>query len=189
MERLITNLTASGAPIFVSELITPDTEQIYGIWGEENLANLDRRTAIWTAWNRICTLRYKGERGDVWSFPFQTLHRGYGDCEDVSFALCSLLRHNDFLSPDEVFVALGTYGRFGDGHAWCVLSEDGKYYVLEATLSAAPNAAVEETSPYFPYRRVNDVYSYELRPGFETIRRNVGRKNRQLKQFYGIEVK
>ncbi|GAI19756.1 unnamed protein product, partial [marine sediment metagenome] len=30
--------------------------------------------------------------------------------------------------------------------------------------------------PYLPYIRATDIYSYELRPGFEIIRRNVGQK-------------
>lgn len=189
MERLITNLTASGAPIFINELITPDTAQICQIWEEYDLIGPTRKDTIWRCWNHICKIRYKGERGDVWAFPFQTLYRRFGDCEDLSFALCSLLRHENFLSADEVFVDIGTYGRFNDGHAWCTIFEDGKYWVLEATLSAAPSATVEEIEPYLPYIRATDIYSYELRPGFKISKRNIGRKNRQLSEFYGIKVK
>jgi len=90
---------------------------------------------------------------DYWSFPAETLTTGYGDCEDVSFLLASILRNR--LSENEVFVTVGTFKNFG--HAWVTLS-DG--LVLEATSSPeAPRRYVaikEKGSPYNPILRFND---------------------------------
>ncbi len=123
----------------------------------------------------------------MWLLPSEAIAKGKSDCEEKAFVLCSLLRASG-LSPDEVFVALGTYGRFGDGHAWCVLFDGGKYWVLEATLSAAPNTIPEQSSPYVAYVLFNDIQDMELRTGFFLSRANAKRKIREIEGFYGIKV-
>lgn len=124
----------------------------------------------------------------MWHTPSEAIKMGKSDCEEKAFVLCSLLRASG-LSPDEVFVALGTYGRFNEGHAWCVLLEDGKYWVLEATLSQAPNAATEQNYPYTAYILFNDIQTMELRTGFFLSRANAKRKVREIEGFYGVKVK
>ncbi len=68
---------------------------------------------------------------EFWQYPPETLAWGYGDCEDTSILLCSLLRN--FVSHDRVRVAVGNAG-FWD-HAWVELDS----YILETSLTAAPD--------------------------------------------------
>ena len=123
----------------------------------------------------------------MWYTPSEAMTMGKSDCEEKAFTLCSLLRASG-LSPDEVFVALGTYGRFNDGHAWCDIFQDGKYWVLEATLSAAPDAATEQSHPYDAYILFNNIHDMELKPGFTFSRANAKRKIREIEGFYGVKV-
>lgn len=64
---------------------------------------------------------------EVWAMPDETLKRGVGDCEDLSFLLCSLLH------------ALGVPARVvfgewrGTGHAWVEASVNGAGGILETT--------------------------------------------------------
>jgi hypothetical protein len=104
---------------------------------------------------------------DYWSFPAETLATGYGDCEDVSNLLASILRHR--LSEDEVFVTVGAFTDFG--HAWVTLSNG---LVLEATSSPeAPRkyvAIMEAGSPYKPLLRFNDKKVVPISQGFRLKR-------------------
>jgi hypothetical protein len=115
---------------------------------------------------------------DFWSFPYETLSLGIGDCEDTSILLCSMLRN--FMNPSEVFVTIGYYGRQDPslGHAWVTIDRMGQKCVLETTLSEAlvSISQVLETSPYFPYHKFNDVLYQEVRSGFV-----LGAKNKDTK--------
>lgn len=78
---------------------------------------------------------------EVWQKPSLTLQRGLGDCEDMSFLLCSLLE------------ALGVRARLvfgtwkGQGHAWVEASVDGVGGILEAT-SGQPFAGFSDPADY-----------------------------------------
>lgn len=85
---------------------------------------------------------------EFWQDPSETLAWGYGDCEDTSILLCSLLR--SFLPPARVNVTIGTLG--GGGHAWVVV--DGQ--ILETTLPSAP-AFPGNYGEYFPSWTFNDI--------------------------------
>lgn len=184
---LTCNLRPLGNRIYIQELITPRTYAIEQL--VPDLQGSTREETIWNCWDWVCrNIKYKSERGDVWHTPSEAITMGKSDCEEKAFTLCSLLRASG-LSPDEVFVALGTYGRFGDGHAWGSIFEGGKYYVLEATLSAAPNTIPEQSSPYVAYVLFNDIQTMELRPGFSLSRANAKRKVREIEGFYGVKVK
>jgi transglutaminase-like putative cysteine protease len=170
----------------LTEFVTPQAYSIEQL--VPGLQGLTKEETIWNCWDWVCrNIKYKSEWPDVWLLPSEAIARGYDDCEEHAFALCSLLRASG-LSPDEVFVALGTYGRFGDGHAWCIILENGKYWVLEATLPAALDAANEEAAPYNAYILFNDVQTIELRTGFVLLKENAERKIRQIEDFYGVKV-
>lgn len=187
MTQLATNLTASGAPIFLNELITPNTKQICDIY--DGLVAPTRGETIWNCWNYVCThIRYKRERGDVWAFPYQTLWQKCGDCEDSSFLLCSLLRHNDLLSVEEVWATLGTYGLLLEGHAWVTVLLDGKRWVMETTLSKAPQEVVAETFPHSPSIYFNDKTCVEL-GSFPVSRSHVNEKMEAIESFWNIKVR
>lgn len=61
--------------------------------------------------------------GDYLQPPDETLERGYGDCEDVSILLVSLLRSEGFDASVDVI----------PGHARVALPWNGSIYVLDAT--------------------------------------------------------
>jgi hypothetical protein len=64
---------------------------------------------------------------DYWQLPEQFEESKKGDCEDFAlWAWRQLLQMN----YDARF-ALGTAGRYGDGHAWVTFAKDGKYFLLE----------------------------------------------------------
>lgn len=184
---LTCNLRPLGNRVYLTEFVTPTTYAIDQL--VLSLQGPTREETIWNCWDWVCrNIKYKSERGDVWHTPSEAITMGKSDCEEKAFTLCSLLRASG-LSPDEVFVSLGTYGRFGDGHAWCTILDGGKYWCLEATLSAAPNAIPEQAHPYDAYILFNDIQTIELRAGFSLSRANAKRKIREIEGFYGIKVK
>lgn len=87
---------------------------------------------------------------DFWSFPAETVACGYGDCEDASFVLASILRNR--LPETEVFVTVGQFG--GMGHAWVTVRD----LVLETTPLPGVKryTASPERHPYIPLLRFND---------------------------------
>jgi transglutaminase-like putative cysteine protease len=170
----------------LTEFVTPQADLIQQI--ASSLQASTKGETIWNCWDWVCrNIKYKSEWPDVWVTPAEAILNGRDDCEEHAFTVCSLLRACG-LSPDEVFVALGTYGRFGDGHSWCVILENGKYWVLEATLPAALDAANEEAAPYNAYILFNDIQTIELRTGFVLLKENAERKIRQIEEFYGVKV-
>jgi len=78
---------------------------------------------------------------EVWAMPSETLKRGLGDCEDLSFLLCSVLH------------ALGVRSRVvfgewkGQGHAWVEAWTDGTGGILEAT-SGQPFTGFADPAAY-----------------------------------------
>jgi len=87
-------------------------------------------------------------RSDVWQTAEQTYRKRGGDCEDTAILLGDWLRSSGF----EARVVLGRLGR--TGHAWVVLSEDGKHYILETTGGAKRYRRIppraEMLTLYFP---------------------------------------
>lgn len=79
---------------------------------------------------------------DFWMVPEETLSIKFGDCEDSTYLLCSLLLASG-ISPFCVRAILGlVYDKNGNilgGHAWpCYLDEGGKWRFLESTLDTIP---------------------------------------------------
>lgn len=77
---------------------------------------------------------YKG-RSDVWQTAKDSLNQTFGDCEDHSIVLADWLIGLGY----DARIALGEVQFPGDkrgGHAWVVLFDKGKEYILEATSKA-----------------------------------------------------
>ncbi|GAJ04854.1 unnamed protein product, partial [marine sediment metagenome] len=107
----------------------------------------------WSLYNWVCqNIDYRRDIGEFWQTPSETL-RGYGDCEDTSILLASLLRNFN-----DAKVALGGYQ--GWGHAW-VVSEEGE--ILECTYTNARR--VPDPQDYCPYCLFNNEEVLELWPG------------------------
>jgi len=64
---------------------------------------------------------------EVWAMPDEVLKRGLGDCEDLSFLLCSILQALGVRAR----VVFGTWQ--GQGHAWVEAGVDGVGGILEST--------------------------------------------------------
>jgi len=106
----------------------------------------------WALYDFVCqNISYRLDAGEFWQVPSETLG-GYGDCEDSSILLTSLLRNFT-----QAHVAVGLYQ--GYGHAWCQL--DGQ--LLETTYTRA--RLVPDPQDYCPYVIFNDQEVIEFWPG------------------------
>ena len=108
----------------------------------------------WSLHDFVCrNIDYRRDIGEFWQTPSETL-RGYGDCEDSSILLTSLIRAGR--SPN-CHVALGNLG--GYGHAWCEYNGQ----ILETTYTSA--RPIPDPQDYCPYCLFNDREVIELWPG------------------------
>ncbi|MBA7506194.1 hypothetical protein ES706_04875 [subsurface metagenome] len=121
----------------------PDVIAIYSQYGPDP----------WGLYDFVCrNISYRRDIGEFWQTPSETL-QGYGDCEDSSLLLCSLLRNFS-----DAHVALGSFQ--GWGHAW-VVNKEGE--ILEATYTNARR--VPDPGSYEPYCLFNESEVIELWPG------------------------
>jgi len=136
----------------------PDVLAVYSQYGPD----------YWSLYDFVCrNIDYRLDVGEMWLTPSETL-LGFGDCEDTSILLASLLRASGY----NCYVALGSLG--GYGHAWCELNGQ----ILETTYTSA--RPVPDPEDYGLYVLFSDREVIELWPGalgevFE-IRRNEGVK-------------
>ncbi len=106
----------------------------------------------WALYDFVCrNISYRSDTGEFWFFPSETL-KGYGDCEDTSILLTSLLRNFT-----DAHVALGSFQ--GYGHAWVV--KDGQIY--ETTYTRA--RVVTDPQDYYAHVLFNEREVVELWPG------------------------
>lgn len=120
----------------------PDVLAVYSQYGPDP----------WGLYDFVCrNISYRRDVGEFWQTPSETL-QGYGDCEDTSMLLCSLLRNFS-----DAHVALGSFQ--GWGHAWVV----NKGEILEATYTRA--RPVPDPQDYCPYCIFNEQEVLELWPG------------------------
>lgn len=112
----------------------------------KNTGDFDKRAMI--IWDHVaCKVTYRNDakeqrEGDFWLFPSEVRTLGYGDCEDGSFLLASLLIGSG-ISPFNVRVVLGElfdqYGGSLGGHCWPMYkNEAGRWCILESTFDRAP---------------------------------------------------
>jgi len=113
----------------------------------------------WALYDFVCrNISYRLDVGEFWQVPSETLRgyyenlEGYGDCEDTSILLASLLRNFT-----QAHVAVGMYR--GYGHAWCQRAGQ----ILETTYTSA--RAVLDPQNYSPYLYFDDQEVIELWPG------------------------
>ena len=98
---------------------------------------------------------------DYWQLPYETLNLTTGDCEDVAFLLCSLVRAAG-VSAENAFVAVGTVD--DGGHAWVIHGSSGAWRSLEPTANGFIDRLFVDLWDFFGlfdrkyYSAFNDVY-------------------------------
>ncbi len=104
----------------------------------------------WALYDWVCqNIDYRRDIGEFWLTPSETL-RGYGDCEDTSILLTSLIR----AGGADCHVALGTLR--GLGHAWVVHRGE----IMETTYTSA--RPVPDPEHYLAYSLFNDQLVVEF---------------------------
>jgi hypothetical protein len=140
----------------IREFVSPaDDVVIKGILGDlavgnglpttKNPGDFDKRAMIiWDHVAKKVEYRFdaKEEHGDFWFFPSEVHTLSYGDCEDGSFLLASLLIGSG-ISPFNVRVVLGELlngkNKSLGGHCWPMYkNEAGRWCILESTFDRAP---------------------------------------------------
>ena len=131
----------------IREFVQPDNPDVLTVYSQYG-------PDYWSLYDFVCrNIDYRRDWGEFWMTPSETL-RGYGDCEDSSILLTSLIRAG---GAPNCYVALGSLG--GYGHAWC--EHNGQ--VLETTYTSA--RPVSNLQDYCPYVIFNDQEVVELWPG------------------------
>jgi len=130
----------------LTDFVQPDNPDVVAIYSQIG-------PDVWNCLDFVCrNISYRRDIREFWQTPSETL-RGYGDCEDSSILLTSLLRN--FTNG---YVVLGSYQ--GLGHAW-VVNEEGE--ILEATYTQARH--VPDAEDYCPYVYFDEQQVIELWPG------------------------
>jgi Bacterial transglutaminase-like cysteine proteinase BTLCP len=100
-----------------------------------------------------------GER-DSWQPPEQFEENKKGDCEDFALWAWRQLLHLNYPAR----FALGSAGRYGEGHAWVTFQKDGKAYLLEPLSSAVglklPRLSIIRYKPKFSISWDGEKVSY-----------------------------
>jgi len=103
--------------------------------------------------------------GDYWQLPYETLNLTTGDCEDVAFLLCSLMRAAG-VSAEDVFVAMGTAD--GGWHAWVIQRTATGWRSLEPTVNGFIERLLVDIFDFFGipdrkyYQASNDLYFEQI---------------------------
>ena len=134
----------------------------------------------WALYDFVCAnISYRTDFGEFWQTPSETL-RGYGDCEDTSNLLTSLLRREGI----NAYTAIGDYQ--GYGHAW--VDRGGQIY--ETTYTRA--RPVPDPEHYIPFVLFDDQDVIELWPGaledIFSLRRSEATKLNLMAEAIGNEV-
>lgn len=131
----------------IREFIQPDNPDVLAVYSQIG-------PDTWALYDFVCrSIDYRRDIGEFWLTPSETL-KGYGDCEDTSILLTSLIRAG---GAPNCYVALGSLE--GYGHAWSAI--DGQ--ILETTFTSA--RVVPNLAQYCPYIYFNDAQVIELWPG------------------------
>ncbi len=131
----------------IREFVQPQNPDVLAIYSEHG-------PDYWALYDVVCrNIDYRRDWGEFWFTPSETL-RGYGDCEDTSILLTSLIRAG---GAADCHVALGSLG--GYGHAWVI----GERQIYETTFTEA--RLVRNPEAYCPYCMFNESEVIELWPG------------------------
>jgi hypothetical protein len=136
----------------------------------------ERARIIWDYVARSVAYRPDAKRahGEFWFFPSEVHTLAYGDCEDGSILLASLLIGSG-ISPFNVRIALGELlageGRSLGGHCWPMYKDEaGHWCILESTFDRAPCSlptADRFTGPgdvrYVPHFCFNNFHLWSIR--------------------------
>lgn len=122
----------------VKKFIQPNAPAVQYLAGElmKGIHKWDLKTVVEVAYNWVAThINYETDKmrwgvTEYWQTPQQTLTpvngKLFGDCEDTSFLLISLLLAMG-VPEDKVRVAIS------DSHAWVEVNINGNWYLLETT--------------------------------------------------------
>ena len=133
------------------DFVQPDNPDVMAVYSEVG-------PDPWALYDWVChNISYRLDFGEFWLTPSETL-RGYGDCEDTSILLTSLIRAG---GAPNCYVALGSLGNSLEnyGHAWCQLNGQ----ILETTFTSA--RVVHNPAQYCPYVLFDNEQVIELWPG------------------------
>jgi hypothetical protein len=133
-----------------NDFVRPDDPIVQAIAAKivEKLGAEDSMTnRLRAAYNFVTSnMRYESDMKqfgyeEVWQYPESTLKRRMGDCEDLSFLLCSL----ELALGVNARMVFGVYK--GEGHAWVWAEADGASGILEST-SGQPFTGFADPADY-----------------------------------------
>ena len=128
------------------EFVQPDNPDVLAAYSQYG-------PDYWALYDFVCrNINYRRDIGEFWQTPPETL-RGYGDCEDTSILLTSLIRAGGM----PAHTVLGSLQ--GYGHAWCEVNGQ----MLETTYISA--RLVPDPQDYKALVAFNDYDVCEAYPG------------------------
>ena len=171
-DRYLVSVRYPGQRHDLREFVQPDNPDVLAVYSQYG-------PDPWALYDFVCkSVSYRLDFGEFWMTPSETL-RGYGDCEDSSILLTSLIRAGG--APD-CYVALGSLG--GYGHAWVLNNNE----ILETTYSSAqfvPNIAAYESMALFNDAEVLELYPGALDDVFSLRRDEVTKLNLMARERVG----
>ncbi len=130
----------------ICSFVQPDNPEVIAVYSQYG-------PGYWSLYDFVCrNINYRRDWGEFFQFPSETL-RGYGDCEDTSILLTSLIR----VGGMPALTVLGSLQ--GYGHAWCEVNGQ----ILETTYTSA--RPVPDPQDYKALAAFNDYDVYEAYPG------------------------
>lgn len=154
----------------VREFVQPNNVDVQAIYQQIG-------ADVWECYRWVCEkigYRFDADSSafpEYWYFPSETIKQKYGDCDDTSILLASLLRNFT-----DAYVVAGTYR--GYGHAWVSTNNQ----ILETTLIEP--IVVDDPWNYRPYVYFNEREVIEIWPGalqeLMGVERNASRKLRLI---------
>lgn len=130
----------------IREFVQPDNPEVLAVCSQYG-------PDYWSLFDFVCrNINYRRDWGEFFQFPSETL-RGYGDCEDTSILLTSLIRAGGM----PAHTVLGNYQ--GYGHSW--VAENG--FIYETTYTRA--RPVPDPQDYCPYVLFDNEQVIELWSG------------------------
>jgi len=130
----------------IREFVQPQNPDVLAVYSQYG-------PGYWSLYDFVCrNINYRRDWGEFFQFPSETLG-GYGDCEDTSILLTSLVRAGGM----PALTVLGSLQ--GYGHAWCEVNGQ----LLETTFTEA--RPVANPQEYIGLVAFNDYDVYEAYPG------------------------